>query len=196
MTHRRKIDNSGLGQGWGNARSRPYLVQPVGDRVEVVLDEIRVDVQGHRCRRMPEHPLHGLHVGAGTHAQRRCCVPEFMRSESVLADRSGGRGEPAAARVPVTQRRSGRRGEHQGIRWPAGDVYGRQSPTNASRNMRGRGRRGDQGRHARPAARPGQGEVRTTSRGCAWYIDTFGRVARQPTIPHGQRHNRGQHWSS
>ncbi|MCW3844549.1 hypothetical protein ONA70_31165 [Micromonospora yasonensis] len=42
------------------------LVQPVGDRVQVVTEQPRVHVQGHRRRGAPEHPLHRLDVRTPT----------------------------------------------------------------------------------------------------------------------------------
>jgi hypothetical protein len=36
---------------------RRVLIQGHGDRVEVVVEEVRVDVEGHRGRGVPEHPL-------------------------------------------------------------------------------------------------------------------------------------------
>lgn len=39
-------------------------VEPVGNRVEVVTEEAGVDVERHRCGRVPEHALDDLDVGS------------------------------------------------------------------------------------------------------------------------------------
>jgi len=50
----------------------------VRDCVEVVLEQIGVGIEGHRCRSVAEHLLHGLDVGAGADRQRRSGVAEVV----------------------------------------------------------------------------------------------------------------------
>src|SRR3954469_10260259 len=56
-------------------------VQAVGDSVEVVVEEARVDVAGHRRARGAEHPLDGLDVGARGDGEPGGGVPELVRGQ-------------------------------------------------------------------------------------------------------------------
>jgi hypothetical protein len=57
------------------------LVQAVRDRVQVVAEQARVDVQGHRRGGVPEHPLNRLDGRAGRHGEARRGVSQFVRSD-------------------------------------------------------------------------------------------------------------------
>lgn len=52
------------------------LLHRVGHRVEIAIEEVRVDVQRHRRRRVPQLPLDDLHARAGRHQQPRGDVPQ------------------------------------------------------------------------------------------------------------------------
>jgi hypothetical protein len=82
-----KLHNLAMGQRWGNASFRPELPEPGRDRLEVVIEEIRVGVQSHGRGRMPEHPLNGLHVRSGADGEARRRVPQLVRSEPGSAGR-------------------------------------------------------------------------------------------------------------
>ena len=55
---------------------------------------------------MAEHPLDGLDVRPGTDRETRCCVPQFVRRQPILADHVRGVVEPTvpenAAAQPTT----------------------------------------------------------------------------------------------
>jgi hypothetical protein len=46
-------------------QSREHSIELVRNRVEIVGEAACVDVEGHGCRRLAEHLLHDLDVGAG-----------------------------------------------------------------------------------------------------------------------------------
>lgn len=46
------------------------MIQGHGNGIQVVVDEVRIDDEGHGRRRMTEHPLDCLDVGAGRDSQR------------------------------------------------------------------------------------------------------------------------------
>ena len=46
-------------------RSVPRVIQRRRHRVEVVVEQVGVDIQGHRRGRVSQHPLHRLHVRSG-----------------------------------------------------------------------------------------------------------------------------------
>ena len=74
FTPRNRSDYA-LGAHTGHNSFRRRLLHAFRDRVEVVVEQPRLDVQSHRRRRMPEHPLHALDVRAGTHCQAGRRVP-------------------------------------------------------------------------------------------------------------------------
>ena len=59
----------------------PGVIQHLCNVVEVVVEEIGVYVQGHRCGGMAQHSLHGFDVRAGGYSQTRCRVAHIMPSE-------------------------------------------------------------------------------------------------------------------
>jgi hypothetical protein len=56
----------------------PQRVQPVGDVVQVVVEQVGVAVQGHGRGGGPEPPLHRLDIGGGLDRQQGRGVPQFV----------------------------------------------------------------------------------------------------------------------
>lgn len=50
--------------------------------IQPVVEQIRIAVKGHRRRRMPEHPLHRLHIAAGVDRDRRGGLPRVVAAPS------------------------------------------------------------------------------------------------------------------
>jgi hypothetical protein len=55
--------------GCKSARGPANDVQSIGYGIEIVLEQVGVTIERHRCGRVAEHALHGLDVGAGTDGQ-------------------------------------------------------------------------------------------------------------------------------
>ncbi|MCS5734273.1 hypothetical protein N1032_11045 [Herbiconiux sp. CPCC 203386] len=49
----------------GHNRTRTGVIEGLRDGVEVVVEEVGVGVQGHRCGRVAEHALHCFQVRDG-----------------------------------------------------------------------------------------------------------------------------------
>jgi hypothetical protein len=62
--------------------SGPKFVEPIGDRLEVVVEQVGVHVEGHRRLRVPEHPLYRLYVRAGGHGQAHRGVTQLVRVQT------------------------------------------------------------------------------------------------------------------
>ncbi|MEO6116262.1 MAG: hypothetical protein ABIP33_07755, partial [Pseudolysinimonas sp.] len=71
-----------------------YFVEGDGDAVEILIEEIRVDIQGHRGRGVSEHSLHDLDVRAGRHREARGRVAKLVGRQAAQPDRCRGRIEP------------------------------------------------------------------------------------------------------
>ena len=68
------------------------------DAVEILLEEVRVDVEGHARGGMSQHALDGFDVRPRGHREARGAVAEVVRSEVVVDARvTGCAGEPAGA---------------------------------------------------------------------------------------------------
>ena len=70
-------------------------VHALRERAEVVVEEPGVDVEGHRCGGVTEHPLDRLDVRATGHQQARGGVPEVVRAEVIEPGAQPGRQMPA-----------------------------------------------------------------------------------------------------
>ena len=64
------------------------------DSVEVVVEEVGVDVQGHRGGRVPQHPLHRLHVRSRADRERCRRVAKVVDCHALEAGRVECRHEP------------------------------------------------------------------------------------------------------
>ncbi len=78
--------------------ARQVLIEADRDGVQIVVEQVGVDVERHRCGGVAEHPLDCLHVGAGPDRKARGGVPEVVqrqRGDAGLKDRVP---EPALSR--------------------------------------------------------------------------------------------------
>jgi hypothetical protein len=73
-----------------SARAFGGFIQSVGNRIQVVIEQIGINIERHGRRRMPEQPLHRFHIRAGGHRQRRGRVAKLVRYETGESDLSGG----------------------------------------------------------------------------------------------------------
>lgn len=121
----------------GNESCAGGAIQPVGDLVEAVVEEVAVQIEGHRRGLMTEHLLHDLHVGACGDREAGSRVAQAVRHEAVKAGPSRRRCEHVAPEVAGTQGLALRRGEHEIVRPAAGNVLA--EPL------------GDEARHADPS---------------------------------------------
>jgi protein-tyrosine-phosphatase len=55
-------------------------IHAVSEGAEVVVEEPGVDVEGHRCRGVTEHPLDRLDARAARHEEARRRVAEIVRA--------------------------------------------------------------------------------------------------------------------
>jgi len=83
---------------------------------QVGVHQVAVQVHRHRCRGMPQDPLHHLGISAGSEPDRRGGMPEIMHPESLESGRRRG-SAPADRALPVrlTQRPALRRLEQPGM---------------------------------------------------------------------------------
>lgn len=58
-------------------------IQPVGNAVEILVEQVRVDVQRHAGLGVSEHPLNRFDVRVGTDGQARRSVPQIVRMDRV-----------------------------------------------------------------------------------------------------------------
>jgi hypothetical protein len=65
------------------------VIQAVGDRIKVGLEEVGIDVERHRGTGVSEHALHCLDVRARTHGEAGGGVAKLVRRQARLADRGG-----------------------------------------------------------------------------------------------------------
>jgi hypothetical protein len=72
------IETSASPQMVRTSRSRSG-VQAVGDGIQIVVEQARVDVQGHRRGGVAEHALDRLAVRPGLDREARCGVPPGTR---------------------------------------------------------------------------------------------------------------------
>jgi hypothetical protein len=77
-----------------NCAAQPFIQSPC-NRVQIVVEEVRVHVQGHARRRVSEHPLHGLHIHPGGHRETCSGVSERMRGSMLKARLPDSLSEPA-----------------------------------------------------------------------------------------------------
>ncbi|MCW2539694.1 MAG: hypothetical protein JWN95_1419 [Frankiales bacterium] len=59
------------------------VVHTVGYVVQIVLEQPGIGIEGHRGRRMAEHPLDGLNIRSRGHRQARRRMPELVRAQVV-----------------------------------------------------------------------------------------------------------------
>src|SRR3954453_19648122 len=83
------------------AGCRPLL----GDRVELIPEQVPVPVQRHRRTSVPQHLLHALNAGTRGDRQRRRGVSELVRGQPRHTDRRRGPVEPVPPEVLHPQRR-------------------------------------------------------------------------------------------
>lgn len=85
------------------ARTPPCAIEGDSDGVEVVLEKVSVDVESHRSRCVPEHPLDDFGVGACGDCEACGGVSEVVEGEPccdrgiVLSCPVAGAGEPAVS---------------------------------------------------------------------------------------------------
>jgi len=91
------------------------LVQPCGHPDDIVVEETRTDVERHRSRSVPEHPLHRPDIGPGRHGQRGGGVPQLMRCEPHQTNSYGGV-EDVATPVQVAEHAAAATCEDQIVR--------------------------------------------------------------------------------
>ena len=71
-------------KSWRGGESGPFArplrgaVECRGDVVEIVVEEVRIDVERHGCGGVVQHALNRLHVRAGLHRERRGRVAKVM----------------------------------------------------------------------------------------------------------------------
>ena len=99
-------------------------VHRVGDLVELVVEEMAVQVQGHRRRLVAEHRLHHLDVRAAGDGQRGGGVPQRVRGEAVQPGDADGGVEARAAEGAQVQHAALLRREDEVRGLLAGDVDG------------------------------------------------------------------------
>jgi hypothetical protein len=92
-----------------------------GDQVEVIVEEVRADVEGHRRRRVAQHPLDRFDVRAGRDREARRGLPQVVRGDArevgiVGPDARQGRIEPAAPDVAAAEDAAVRTGEDEVVR--------------------------------------------------------------------------------
>lgn len=80
---------------------RGCLIEAVGNGIQIVPEEARVDVQGHRRGRVTQHPLDRLDVRPGLDREARGRVPQVVRGHVRYADLRGRRYEHSTAEVVV-----------------------------------------------------------------------------------------------
>jgi hypothetical protein len=79
----RKITLHGLGQHWGNTSRARHRVETCRDRVEVILEQVRVPIQSHDSGRVTEHPLDRFHICSGANCKTGRCMPQLVRRQVV-----------------------------------------------------------------------------------------------------------------
>lgn len=62
------------------------MIETVRNSAQIVVEQVGVDLERHGRGRVPEYPLHGLHVRAGLDREARCGVPEVVRREAFEAN--------------------------------------------------------------------------------------------------------------
>lgn len=68
-------------------------IDSVGHGVQLIGEQAGVEVEGHSCRGVPKHRLHGLDDGARGDGQRSRSVPQIVRADVLQASRRAGRVE-------------------------------------------------------------------------------------------------------
>jgi hypothetical protein len=71
-------------------------VQPLGDRAQLVAEQVAVAVQSEHGAGVSEHRLDALDAGSGRNRQARGGVPELVRDQPLKADRPCGGVEAVA----------------------------------------------------------------------------------------------------
>jgi hypothetical protein len=93
--------------------SRRGLVKLLGNTIEIVLEETRVDIQSHRRRCVTERALYGLHVCSGSDRQTGSCVTQFVRTQVSKSSACDGLIEDPCPPVPKVDDPTFGRGEQQ-----------------------------------------------------------------------------------
>src|SRR5699024_12691457 len=92
-----------------------HPIQPLSNLIEIILEQRRIHVESHRGRRVPKHPLHREHRRSGRERHRRCRVPQPVRRQLGTTYRLRTLSEPPPPLIPIQQRPTPRRREHQHV---------------------------------------------------------------------------------